>query len=56
MIPCLPDHLEAVGIFLIQDEIRPEALKTINFFEKNDVNVKIISGDNPKTVARIASR
>ena len=52
----LPDHLEAVGIFLIQDEIRPEALKTINFFEKNDVNVKIISGDNPKTVARIASR
>ena len=52
----LPKNIEPLGLFLIQDEIRKEATKTINFFEKNDVNVKIISGDNPKTVSKIAKR
>ena len=52
----LPDKLEAIGIFIIEDVIRKEATKTINFFEKNDVDVKIISGDNPKTVSKIAKK
>ena len=52
----LPSDIKPLGIFLIQDEIRNEATKTINFFEKNNVNVKIISGDNPKTVSRIAKQ
>jgi cation-transporting ATPase E len=50
----LPENIEPLGIFLIKDEIRKEASKTINFFEKNDVNVKIISGDNPITISKIA--
>lgn len=52
----LPKDLEPIGIFLIQDEIRKESAKTIEFFQKNNVDVKIISGDNPKTVSQIASR
>lgn len=50
----LSKNIELLGLFLIEDEIRKEATKTINYFEKNDVIVKIISGDNPKTVSRIA--
>lgn len=52
----LPKKMEPIGIFLIEDEIRKEASKTIEFFQKNEVDVKIISGDNPKTVSQIASR
>ena len=50
----LPKKLTLVGAFLIQDEIRKESTKTINYFLENGVDVKIISGDNPKTVSRIA--
>lgn len=52
----LPEEIEPLGIFLIQDEIRQEAKHTIEFFENNDVDVKIISGDNPKTVSKIAKK
>lgn len=48
--------LEPLGIFLIEDELRNDAKETIEFFEKNDVEVKIISGDNPKTVSKIAKK
>lgn len=53
IISKIPDKIDVIGIFLIQDEIRKEAKKTIEFFEKNDVDVKIISGDNPKTINKI---
>ena len=52
----LPKNIEPLGIFLIDDIIREEAKDTINFFEENDVEVKIISGDNPKTVSKIAKK
>ena len=52
----LPKHLELIGIFLIEDVIRKEAKETIEFFQKNDVDVKIISGDNPITVSKIAQK
>ena len=52
----LPKNIEPLGIFLIEDVIRKESKKTIEFFQKNDVNVKIISGDNPKTVSKIAKK
>lgn len=50
------DKIEPLGIFLIEDEIRTDAKKTIDFFEENQVEVKIISGDNPKTVSKIAKK
>jgi len=53
IISKIPNKIDVIGIFLIQDEIRKEAKKTIEFFEKNDVDVKIISGDNPKTINKI---
>ena len=45
-----------VALILIEDQIRKEAFDTIKFFQDNNVNVKIISGDNPVTVAEVARR
>ncbi|MCL1822746.1 MAG: HAD-IC family P-type ATPase [Oscillospiraceae bacterium] len=50
----LPDNLEPVALLVISDVVRPEAKKTLRFFEKQGVTVKIISGDNPLTVKSTA--
>ena len=45
-----------IGLIIIQDTIRKDAIKTINYFQKEDVNIKIISGDSSPTVSSIAKR
>lgn len=45
-----------VALILIEDQIRPEAFDTIKFFKENNVQVKVISGDNPVTVSEVAKR
>jgi len=51
-----PFDLKVEGYLLIEDEIRREAKDTLNFFKEQGVNVKIISGDNYKTVNNIAKK
>lgn len=45
-----------MGLVLITDELRPNATNTFAYFANQDVALKVISGDNPTTVANIASR
>ena len=45
-----------LAFILIQDQIRKEAKDTLNYFRDNNVDLKIISGDNPNTVLSIAKR
>ena len=52
----LPKDLEPIGLILMLDTIRENAFETINFFKQQDVDIKLISGDNPVTVAQIAKR
>lgn len=52
----LPKNLETIALILIEDTIRPDAVDTIQWFKENDVQVKIISGDDPQTVSFIAER
>lgn len=52
----LPTVLKPVAIISIADNIREEAVETIKWFKNNDVQVKVISGDNPITVAEVAKR
>ncbi len=47
---------ELLGYALLEDELRTDAKNIINFFKENDVAVKIISGDNLKTVTTIAEQ
>ncbi len=48
--------VEVLGFVLIEDVIRDNAYDTIRYFYSQGVNVKIISGDDPRTVAAIAER
>ena len=52
----LPDNVELIGFVLILDKIRKEAKNTLEYFERQGVDVKIISGDNPITVSKIAKQ
>lgn len=52
----LPDNMAAFALIAIEDHIRPDAKDIIAWFTQNDVEVKIISGDNPLTVSNIARR
>lgn len=45
-----------LGIVQLEDELRPDAREIIDYFYKNDVDVKIISGDSLKTVQKIATQ
>lgn len=47
---------KVLGFVIIEDTIRAEAPATLEYFKKQGVRVKIISGDNFKTVASIARR
>ncbi|MDL2235831.1 HAD-IC family P-type ATPase [Christensenellaceae bacterium OttesenSCG-928-L17] len=47
---------EPMALVLLQDEIRPEAADMLRFFEKEGVGVRVISGDDPRTVSHIAQR
>jgi cation-transporting ATPase E len=49
-------NIEEIGYILIEDVIRPSAKDTLNYFKENNVLVKIISGDNIKTVMSIAKK
>ena len=49
-------NLEVVGFILIEDEIRKEASDTLKFFKEQGVKIKIISGDNSKTVLNIIKK
>lgn len=52
----LPKQLEIISILYIQDKIRKDASQTLKYFKEQGVNIKVISGDNVKTVAGIAKR
>lgn len=45
-----------LALIMIEDTIRPDAIETIEYFKSHNVEVKVISGDNPATVSRISQR
>ena len=47
---------ELIAFIAIEDHIRDTAEDTLRFFRQNGVTVKVISGDNPLTVSRIAEK
>lgn len=52
----LPAVRRPVCLIVIEDHIREDAIKTIEWFKENNVAVKVISGDNPITVSEVARR
>lgn len=50
------DGLEPIAIVALQDTIRSDAPEIIGWFKDNNVDIKIISGDNPLSVSVIAGK
>ncbi len=53
--PALPP-LEPVAVVALADELRPEVAETVARFRENGVALKVLSGDDPRTVAALAAR
>lgn len=45
--------LHVLGLIILSDSIKNDAIDTFRFFAEQDVSVKIISGDNPTTVSYV---
>ncbi|MGN0770993.1 MAG: HAD-IC family P-type ATPase [Christensenellales bacterium] len=54
----LPDKSVArpLALFALEDRLRENVKETLDWFNQNDVDIKIISGDNPETVSYIAQK
>ena len=50
----LPDDLEPVALVMFAEKVRPDAADTLAYFAAQGVQLRVISGDNPRTVAAVA--
>lgn len=50
------DNVTPLALVVLEDNVRPEAVQTIGWFQSNDVAIRVISGDDPLTVSEIAKR
>ena len=49
-----PGHLTPVALVVLEQRVRSDARPTLDYFEQQDVAVKIISGDNARSVGAVA--
>jgi len=52
----IPNDFKAISLIIIADNIRADAISTIKWLKDNDVQIKVISGDNPITVSEVSKR
>jgi cation-transporting ATPase E len=52
----LPPGLATVGLVILSERVRADAAQTLSYFRDQGVEIKVISGDNPATVATIAAK
>jgi cation-transporting ATPase E len=52
----LPQGLSPVGLVILTERIRSDAPQTLQYFREQGVKIKVISGDNPATVATVAAK
>ena len=52
--PSFPNDVRALGLVVLAERLRPNAAETVAFFASQDVDLKVLSGDAPRTVGAIA--
>ena len=52
----LPVDLTPVALVMFVEKVRPDAAETLAYFHEQGVQLRVISGDNPRTVAAVAAR
>ena len=50
-----PAGLVPLGLVVLAEQLRPNARETVEFFQAQGVELKVLSGDRPETVAAIAA-
>lgn len=53
--PCVPP-LRAVALVVLSDELRPHVCETVRDLHERGIAIKVVSGDDPRTVAAVAHR
>jgi len=53
--PPLPARLEPVALVVLAERIREDAAATLAYFTAQGVALKVLSGDNPRTVGAVAA-
>ena len=51
----LPPDLQPCSLVVLVEQVREDAQATLSFFTQQGVALKVISGDNPRTVAAVAA-
>jgi cation-transporting ATPase E len=52
----LPADLDPVALVLFEERVRSDAADTLRYFAEQGVALRVISGDNPRTVGAVAQR
>lgn len=52
--PQLPTHLQPAAVLTFEEKVRDDARETLEYFQAQGVQLKLISGDSPHTVAAVA--
>ena len=52
--PALPAQFQPRGIVVLQENMRADAAEVVAFFRREGVDLKVISGDAPRTVEAVA--
>lgn len=52
----LPSAMAPMALIVMAEQVRDDAAETLNYLRSQGVKIKIISGDNPATVAAIARK
>lgn len=51
----LPTDIAPIGLIALKEEVRPDAAATMEYFRRQNVDIRVISGDNPRTVTAVAA-
>lgn len=49
-------NCDIIGILVLEDHVKEDAIETIEWFKNNDVKIVVISGDSPISVSSIAKK
>ena len=49
-------QLDEPVLVVLRQQVRPDARETLEFFDEQNVDIKVISGDNPDSVAAVARK
>ena len=52
----LPGHVWPAALVTLEEQLRPDAQATLDYFASQGVSVRVLSGDHPATVGAIARR